>query len=321
MTNTDRKNGSDIDTRVYVTLRSLIAMQRDAHGFSFLPRQAVRSKLTGRRMSSLRGRGLNFEEIRQYRAGDDIRTMDWKVTNRTGRPHVRAYSEERERPVLFLLDQRQSMFFGSVDKMKSVAAAELAALIAWRVIDVGDRIGALIFNDSHSKDIKPGRHRSDVLNILKQIERYNHLLKAQPQDLQSVDSLNRILLQAKHLVTHDYLVVLISDLAGWDEKTIKLLIQISQHNDVVISQVSDKLERHLPNQSGLIVSDGHLQINVDGRDSSTRASFEQHQFNDRAQLNAALTKHGIAVLPLSTSRATITQLRSAIGLDKAAAGP
>ncbi|MFT5691221.1 MAG: hypothetical protein ACI92E_000547 [Oceanicoccus sp.] len=319
-TATDRNADSTTDTRVYVTVKSLVSLQKDAHGFSFLPRQAVRSKLTGRRMSSLRGRGLNFEEIRQYRPGDDIRTMDWKVTNRTGRPHVRAYTEERERPVLFVLDQRQSMFFGSIEKMKSVAAAELAALIAWRVIDVGDRIGALIFNDTLVKDVKPGRHRSDVLHILKHVERFNNLLRTRPQDVSSVDSLNRALLQTSRLVTHDHLVVVISDMAGWDETSIKLLVKMSQHNDIIVSQVIDALEKRLPDQKGLIVSDGRLQVDINGKNDTTRSQFNQYQSDVKERLKAALNKHGISVLSLMTDRATATQVRSAIGLHKATTG-
>ena len=91
---------------VYADLKQLVGLQYKAKGFSFLPKQPVHSVLTGRHTSRLRGRGLNFEELRHYRQGDDIRTMDWKVTNRTGKPHVRVYTEERERPVIMLIDQR-----------------------------------------------------------------------------------------------------------------------------------------------------------------------------------------------------------------------
>ena len=90
------------------------------------------SVLSGRYASRLRGRGLNFEEIRRYLPGDDVRTMDWKVTARTRSPHVRVYTEEKDRAVLLIVDQRINMFFGTRDKLKSVTAAELAALGAWR---------------------------------------------------------------------------------------------------------------------------------------------------------------------------------------------
>src|SRR5882757_7250444 len=139
---------------VYATLEELVALQFKARGFSFLPRQPIQSLLAGRHASRLRGRGLNFEEIRRYLPGDDIRQIDWKVTVRTRKTHRRVYTEERERSVLLIVDQRLTMFFGSVKNMKSVTAAEAAALATWRVIAQKDRIGALVFNDSQIAEIR-----------------------------------------------------------------------------------------------------------------------------------------------------------------------
>ena len=120
--------------------KSLILLQHRASGrFSFLPRQPVHSLLSGRHASRIRGRGLNFEEIRGYLPGDDVRSIDWKVTARTREPHVRVFTEERDRPAFLVVDQRISMFFGSRRNMKSVTAAELGAAGAWRVADAGDR--------------------------------------------------------------------------------------------------------------------------------------------------------------------------------------
>ena len=163
---------------VYADLDELVRLQFKAMGFSFLPRQPVHSVLSGRHASRLRGRGLNFEEIRRYLPGDDIRTLDWKVTARTRKPHVRVYTEERDRPVVLVVDQRRSMFFGSRRAMKSVTAAEAAALAAWRVLSVGDRIGAIVFDDAGIVEIQPHRSRRRVMQILKAIVEKNHTLKS-----------------------------------------------------------------------------------------------------------------------------------------------
>jgi uncharacterized protein (DUF58 family) len=128
---------------VYVSLDDLIALEFRDRRVSFLPRQPVHSLLSGRFASRMRGRGLNFEEIRDYRPGDDVREIDWKVTARLQKPHVRVFNEERDRQALLVVDQRLSMFFGSRRAMKSVTAAETAAIGAWRVLGVGDRIGAM----------------------------------------------------------------------------------------------------------------------------------------------------------------------------------
>ena len=142
-------------------------------GFSFLPHQPVHSLLAGRHASRLRGRGLNFEEIRRYLPGDDIRNMDWHVTARTRQPHVRVYTEERDRPVLLVVDQRHSMFFGSRRAMKSVVAAEATALAAWRVLQAGDRVGALVFDDQDVVEIPPQRSEQQVLRILDTVVKKN----------------------------------------------------------------------------------------------------------------------------------------------------
>ena len=172
---------ADKPAGVYSNLDDLIRIQFKVRDLSLLPQQPVTSVLSGRYASRLRGRGLNFEELRRYQPGDDIRTMDWKVTARTRSPHVRVYTEEKDRAILLLVDQRINMFFGTRDRLKSVTAAELAAIGGWRALDVGDRVGALIFNDSESIEIVPQRSRQNVMQILGGIVRFNHQLSAQSE--------------------------------------------------------------------------------------------------------------------------------------------
>ncbi|WP_157789132.1 DUF58 domain-containing protein, partial [Bradyrhizobium japonicum] len=107
---------------VYIGLHDLIALEYRGRKVSFLPRQPVHSLLSGRFASRMRGRGLNFEEIRDYRPGDDVRSIDWKVTARLRKPHIRVFNEERDRQTILVVDQRLSMFFGSRHAMKSVTA-------------------------------------------------------------------------------------------------------------------------------------------------------------------------------------------------------
>src|SRR5215831_17349395 len=119
---------------VYVDLEELVALEYRGRKVSFLPRQPAHSLLFGRFASRMRGRGLNFEEIRDYRSGDDVRSIDWKLTARLRKPHIRVFNEERDRQALLVVDQRLSMFFGSRRAMKSVTAAQAAAIGAWRIL-------------------------------------------------------------------------------------------------------------------------------------------------------------------------------------------
>lgn len=298
---------------VYVQLNDLIKLAHEARGFSFLPKQPLRSLLTGRHRSGLRGRGLNFEELRHYHVGDDIRTMDWKVTNRTGRPHVRVYTEERERSAFLVIDQRISMFFGSKLKMKSVIAAEIAALGAWRILNVGDRVGALIFSDSDIIEMKPHRSRNAVLRILGETVRLNNQLKP-GQDIQpNPEQLNRVLKKVERLAKHDGLVVIISDFSGWNNETVKRLKRIARHNDLISSLIYDPLEEELPNTRVMVISDGSLQIKVDSQQEKVREEFAGRFRTGVDYLKSELKKHGVPVIPITTVEPVPKQLRRAIG--------
>src|SRR4249919_1299869 len=169
-------DGAPLDAGVYVDLEHLITLEQRGKRVSLLPRQPVHSLLSGRYASRMRGRGLNFEEIRDYRPGDDVRSIDWKVTARLQKPHVRVFNEERDRQALLVVDQRLAMFFGSRLAMKSVTAAQAAAIGAWRVLGVGDRVGAIVFNDRGLVEFRARRSRSTVLQILSAIVAKNRAL-------------------------------------------------------------------------------------------------------------------------------------------------
>ena len=300
-------------TGVYADLRDLIRLQYKARGFSFLPRQPVHSLLSGRHASRLRGRGLNFEEIRRYLPGDDIRNIDWKVTARTRKPHSRVYTEERERPVLLVVDQRINMFFGTRVRMKSVTAAELAALGAWRVLDAGDRVGSLLFNDAEVVEIQPHRSRKRVMWILREVVRLNHALNVRADVTPEPGMLNEALRKARRIATHDFLVAIISDFYGMDADTRRLIKLIGRHNDVIAAMIYDPSAAELPAGSRVIVSDGDVQIEIDTERGRTRRDIAS-AFNDRLRtLKEDLGRLSIPVLPIETETPLDQQLRRLLG--------
>ncbi|ARN75763.1 DUF58 domain-containing protein [Oceanicoccus sagamiensis] len=299
------------DHRIYAQLATLIKLQFQAKGFSFLPGQPVNSILTGRHSSKLRGRGLNFEELRHYRAGDDIRTMDWKVTNRTKKPHVRVFTEERERNVVLLVDQRVSMFFGSEEKMKSVAAAEAAALIAWRVLASGDRVGAVVINDQSIVHIPPERSKSNVIKILSKIVEFNQQLKVGRSSHNK--RLQEAIDTAARTLSHDALLILISDGSGWNQQTTDRIRRISQHNDIISLKIFDPAEEQLPDIDHLVVSDGKLQVEVTGNPAKLRENFQQQYDNNLGLIRTELKKYGVPLIPIDTIRPVQEQLIKALG--------
>jgi uncharacterized protein (DUF58 family) len=298
---------------VYASLRDLVALQFKARGFSFLPRQPIHSLLAGRHASRLRGRGLNFEEIRRYLPGDDIRQIDWKATVRTRKTQFRVYTEERERSVILLVDQRITMFFGSVRNMKSVTAAEAAALGVWRVLSQKDRIGAIVFNDSHIKEIAPQRSRATAMRILDTIIEQNHALSLEAGVRANRAMFNEALRHCQRLAKHDSLVCIISDGFGHDEDSRKLLTLIAQHNDVLFGFVHDPLEVALPDAGPLIFGDGSRQLQVDTENRGLRENFRDSFAQERAAGRKFLLQRETPVIPLNTAQPVADQLRTLLG--------
>src|SRR5262245_22777921 len=245
---------------VYVDLDQLIALEHGTRRVSFLPRQPVHSLLSGRYASRMRGRGLNFEEIRGYRSGDDVRTIDWKVTARLQKPHVRVFNEERDRQGLLVVDQRLTMFFGSRLAMKSVTAAQAAAIGAWRILAGGDRIGGIVFNDSDLAEVRPQRSRGSVLQLLGHVVTQNQALGVGRGIASAPAMLNRALDRARRLALHDTTVIIVSDFDGADEATRRMVGAMAAHNSVVAVLVHDPLQSDLPPSARLTVTDGDLQI-------------------------------------------------------------
>jgi uncharacterized protein (DUF58 family) len=304
---------SDAVPGVYAGLDELIRIQFKARDFSFQPRQPVTSVLSGRYASRLRGRGLDFEELRRYIPGDDIRTMDWKVTARTRSPHVRVYTEEKDRAVLLLVDQRQNMFFGSRDRLKSVTAAELTALAAWRALDVGDRIGAIIFNDTEMAEVRPRRSRNTVMQILGEVVRQNHALSADSTVPANPGQLNAALEKARLLAPHDVLVVIVSDGMGTDATTERLTAGLVEHNDVLMLLVHDPL-RLDPSGPRLTVSDGTLQMDLDLSDPKVCKTVADDYRDEQEQLTHFLRRLSAPLLMISNEGDVVQQVRRLLGV-------
>jgi uncharacterized protein (DUF58 family) len=298
-------------SHIHPTLDSLIRLQYEARGISLLPRQPIDSLLSGRHASRLRGRGLTFEELRRYRPGDDIRSIDWRATARLRAAHVRVYSEERDRPVLLVVDQRMTMFFGSARTTKATVAAEAAALAAWATVARGDRIGAILFDDEEFVEFKPQRSRGTVLQICQELVRMNGRLSASRQATGSA-AFNNALQQAARVAKHDHLVVLITDYDGDDETTRKWTTCLAAHNDVLAVLVYDPAGIRCPVQAGMEATDGTRRVSLP----------EGGQFNDRLQaefqnrcdqLRDRLRAIRIPILPICTHEPILDQVLAALG--------
>lgn len=306
------------DGHVYVSLDQLMVCEHHVRGLSFLARPPVASVLSGTRASRLRGRGLSFDELRHYSPGDDLRHLDWRASLRLGKPFIRTFTEERDRPALLVVDQRMSMFFGSRLNLKSVTAAQVAALAAWIALHAGDRVGGIVFDDQRVETVRPLRSRSRVQALCSLIVQFNQELGAERPEPAENMILDRVLRDCLRSAGHDYLICIISDFSGVTAQTLSLLRQLRAHNDVLALQIFDPLAMALPDTGNVTVTQGQLQmdLNVERRQViRPLGEFLTGRLDDTARL---MKRSQIPLMLFSTAEDTLVQLRQVLGRERGA---
>ncbi|WP_038249695.1 DUF58 domain-containing protein [Ghiorsea bivora] len=294
----------------HIKLSELIAMQHQAASWA-VRRKYIRAAMSGAHVSRLRGRGMEFDEVRVYQPGDDVGSIDWKVTARKGVTHVKLYREERERPVLVCLDYRNSMFFATQGALKSVVATQAAALLAWHGIGHGDRLGGMIFSGESHAEIKPMRGKRGVLALLHQCSQHPAWQHRTQTAIQAaLDALTRKL---RYTSKHGSLIYILSDFRGLNKQAIADLVQLARHNDVVLISVVDPLEQSFPKSGTYPVFDGKQYFQIQATPQlrqQWQASFEAHQ----AKLDELQTQYGITHITLHTDDAIADTLAQRLRL-------
>lgn len=296
---------------ITISLDELMRLEFLVNDFSLLPKQAVHSVLSGKHASKLRGRGLDFSEVRKYVYGDDIRNIDWKVTARTKQVHTKVFNEEKERPCFIIVDQSSTMFFASQGCVKSVVASKLAAIGGFKVLKSGDRIGGLVFDDESYEIIQPKRNRRNLMHLLETVVQKNRALLNRTYMPEKQDIVNKVLHKVKNIVTHDYVVVLISDFIHFNEQGAQFLSSIAKHNDVIAVMVNDKMEFELP-EGAMPVTDGEFQIMIKN-DEVQKSKFRNLASEQRKSTINYFRKYGIPFMEFNTHQTLLEQIKSIFG--------
>ncbi|NUU69059.1 DUF58 domain-containing protein [Enterobacteriaceae bacterium BIT-l23] len=296
-----------------VTLRDLMSLETEAHRLPSPPDWLAPGTPGGEKTSRRQGRGLNFESLRRYQPGDDVRLIDWGATARLRQPWIRSYAEECERPVFLILDQRSDMFFSTRRQTKSVAAAITAGLYAWRAWHDKDRLGCITFNDSQiavRASQAPTRNLGPVFN---DICSYNQRLAQQaPQDPDEDISLNRVLERALGLVPRGAWLALISDFHDLDAQGRSLLARLKRRCAISAFIMTDDVHLRLPDR-------GLFPVHYQGRrtrialNPHLRQQIRQALIDHHAELRQGLERLGIRVRPLVTRRDLLDQLQQGGG--------
>lgn len=284
----------------YVDLSSLLRVRFAAQDLRLFVKRAVKSQLNGAERTRFRGRGMDFEEVRLYQAGDDVRSIDWRVTARTQVPHTKLYREERERPVFVLVDQRAPMFFGSQRCFKSVLAAHIAANLAWAALNNSDRIGGLIFGDTAQRDIRPRRSKHAVLELLHQLQEFNQQLQS-PIAAPNGKSLSALLNDARRIAKPGCALFIVSDFHDYDQNCEQQLFELARHTDVTLIHVFDPLEKQLQSNARLTVSDGTARLQLPTDETRFQQAY-QIAYSSRLEFLTRSTKRlAIPLLSYATT--------------------
>jgi len=271
----------------------------------------VKSLQTGAYVSHFRGRGMEFDESRPYQPGDDPRSIDWRVTARSTTAYTKLFREERERPVLVVVDLRANMHFATRGCFKSVNASRTAALLSWAAHHRGDRLGGLIFGDTTHRELKPRLGRRAAL-------RYVHELAQHPDwtkrgSPKGSDPFAQAMSSLRRVARPGSLVVVISDFIGFSRAAQSYLSSVARHNEVLAVFLNDPLEKKLPPPGRYRIVSPDDELSIDTFAAAARRDYE-HEFAERAQeLEAFCHRYGVHLMPMSTDDDPVAMLQTALG--------
>jgi len=295
------KQADPANELVSLSLKALIDLAKPATSLN-LHHLSIRSRQSGGYVSRFKGRGMEFDEARLYQPGDDIRSIDWRVTARTGTTHTKVFREERERPVFISVDNRLTMHFATRGVFKSVLAAKLAGLLAWAADFHGDRIGGQLFSEHECRELKPQNGTHAVLRFL------NALVKPH-NPIDKEFTLDKVLARLNQHARPGSLVYIISDFRGINDQAETHIAKLSRHCEVVLIFIYDPLESSLPTKGRYRFTDDERDVVVDTSDQQRLLSYQQRFIQRLQRLELLAKKRGLVFIQCSTVEDPIQCLR------------
>ncbi len=292
---------------IRISLAELIEMRHRVREVQLFSTPSQRSPLIGLHHSKLRGRGVDFDQVRVYQAGDDVRTIDWRVTARTQEPHTKLFHEERERPIFIMVEQSRRLFFGSGLMFKSVLAAQAAALVGWAALGHNDRVGGLVFGDNEHYEIKPRRSKQSLLQLLNRLVRVNQSLHTEAAA--DRDTFGVALRRAREVMRPGSLAIILCDERALSDSAEQQLTLLSRHCDLLLLPLSDPLDHALPAAGLLRFADRGAHLDLDTLNADLRQSYRDQGEARQARWELLAQKLRVLMMPLSTQREMVEQLR------------
>jgi len=285
------------------------AMSSGMRQLEIRTRRMVNDSMAGAYHSVFKGRGMDFDEVREYTPGDEVRTIDWNVTARAGRTFVKKFTEERELTIFLVVDISASGNFGSGAMAKRDLAAELASVLAFSAIRNSDKVGLLLYTDRIERYLPPKKGRRHVLRVVRDI------LYHEPQGI-GTDSV-KILDAVNHVLHRRAVVFLISDFetagdpAAMRAQLRRAMRQTNRRHDLIAVHIEDPREKELPNVGIVALEDAETGeiIELDTGRASVRKLFNEHSLERSRRLKGDFRAEGIDTLQLQTDQPYIPALQ------------
>jgi uncharacterized protein (DUF58 family) len=283
---------------VQVTLADLVRL-RPAGESLRLTAPRVRVAAEGGHVSPYKGRGVEFDESRLYQPGDDLRTIDWRVTARTGKPHTKVFREERNRPVFVWLDLRRPMLFATRGAFKGVRAAEIAALVAWSAVANGDRLGGLVFSETEHHELRPALGSRAALHLLQTISTETFWRPPATAEALEADA-ERALQRLTRVARPGSLIFLLSDFRRLGQDAERHLRQLAAHCDLVLVHCYDAVESELPPPGRYRIQSVGRSFSIETANEALRRRYHERFAERRAALETLCRGPGLRMVDCPT---------------------
>ena len=290
------------------SVADLVGLRPRAAGLSLDICRSSRGGRSGARLSRFRGRGMEYSESRIYLPGDDIRSIDWRVTARTGRTHTKLFHEERDRPILFVVDLGGHMRFGTRHAFKSVVAAEAASLLAWAAAQGGDRVGGIVLRGEHAAESRTRGGQRGALALIRALAGVGSETEASVIGGDIEDALAR----AHRVVRPGSLVVAISDFSGSRDSTDRHLARLREHNDLLCVWVHDRLEAVPPPPARYPIGDGRRTATLDTRSGEVVRAVARRFEGIETRITSACERTGAMLVRIRCGDDVRGMLRDAL---------
>jgi uncharacterized protein (DUF58 family) len=283
---------------VEVTLADLVRLRAAGESLR-LTAPRIRVATEGGHVSPYKGRGVEFDESRPYQPGDDLRTMDWRVTARTGKPHTKVFREERNRPIFVWLDLRRPMLFATRGAFKAVRAAEVAALVAWSAVANGDRLGGLVFSETEHHELRPALGARSALRLLQTVCSKSFWHPPQTAEALETDA-ERALQRLARVARPGSLIFLISDFRRLGANYERQILELAAHCDLMLVHCYDAVEAELPPPGRYRIQSVGRSFSIETSNAATRRRYEERFAARRGALEALCARPGIRMVDCPT---------------------